>query len=462
MTSTTDGYARGPWRAWLTVVGAFLMQFSVVGFMSAFGVMQAYYVQTFLSHSSVSAISWIGSIQTLLDLTLGAFLGPFLDRGYLRHVVIGGSTIFVICHFMLSLAKPEKYYQVILSQGIGMGLGIGSIFLPTSVLISQHFKRRKALAMGIVPAGGSLGAVAFSIALNYLLNGSLGFGWSIRVTAFICLSLLLVGNLLLFDPKPAKDDMPAQDMQEKPPDAIGAVSEGADEKELDAHAEHDDAAPPPFLDREYVCILVQGFLMGLGFWFPSSYVQLFAEQKGVDQQLSFYTIAILNVANALGRIVPNWLGDRWGALEVYVPCLLINSGLQFALLGCSTPYGLVLFTIFYGFFSGAVVSLYLPVVASISTEGANVGKRMGIALFPAGIASLIGTPIGGALIGHDYVWWKGVVFAAVSRSDWAGWRYCHSVHSTGSAAQVMISYLLDSLSSPPKYCYWPIKLVDKL
>ncbi|KAH9934351.1 MFS general substrate transporter [Fomitopsis serialis] len=379
--------------------------------MSAFGVMQVYYVQTFLSHSSVSAISWIGSIQTLLDLTLGAFLGPFLDRGYLRHVVIGGSTLFVIWY-------PEKYYQVLLSQGIGMGLGIGSIFLPTSVLISQHFKRRKALAMGIVPAGGSLGAVVFSIALNYLFNGSLGFGWSIRVTAFVCLSLLLVGNLLLFDPHSARDDPTAQDVQAKPAYTNGASSEGANEKDLDASAEpaeHDKDTSPPLLDSKYVCILVQGFLTGLGLWFPSSYVQLFAEQKGVDQQLSFYSIAILNVANALGRILPNWLGDRWGALEVYVPCLVLNSGLQFALLGCSTSYGLVLFTIFYGFFSGAAVSLYLPAVASISAEDVSIGKRMGIALFPVGIAGLIGTPIGGALIGHGYVWWKGIVFAAVSR-----------------------------------------------
>ena len=39
---------------------------------------------------------------------------------------------------------------------------------------------------------------------------------------------------------------------------------------------------------------------------------------------------------------------------------------------------------------------------------------MGIALFPVGIASLIGTPISGALIGHTYVWWKGATFAAVS------------------------------------------------
>ncbi|KAH9841055.1 major facilitator superfamily domain-containing protein [Rhodofomes roseus] len=418
-SSTTDGYARGKWRAWLTVVGAFFMQFSVIGFMSAFGVMQAYYVRTFLSHSSASAISWIGSIQTLLDLTLGAFLGPLLDRGYLRHVLIGGSVIFVICHFLLSLAQPQHYYQVLLSQGIGMGLGMGSIFLPTSVLVSQHFHKKKALAMGIVPAGGSLGAVAFSIALNYLFNGPLGFGWAIRIIAFICLGLLLVGNLLLFDARPATQPTAVPGIQEKPPGTLTAGrtddEDAATKTDRTSGDPEEAAAPrPPLLDRRYACILVQGFLTGLGLWFPPSYVQLFAEQHGVGRELSFYSLAILNAANALGRVLPNWLGDRWGALAVYVPCLVVGSVLQFALLGCTTAYGLVLFTVFYGFFSGTAVSLYLPAVASISADGADVGKRMGIALFPVGIGALVGTPIGGALIGHDYVWWKGVVFAAVT------------------------------------------------
>ena len=39
---------------------------------------------------------------------------------------------------------------------------------------------------------------------------------------------------------------------------------------------------------------------------------------------------------------------------------------------------------------------------------------MGLALFPVGIASLVGTPIGGVLIGHAYVWWTGVLLVAVS------------------------------------------------
>ncbi|CCM03673.1 uncharacterized protein FIBRA_05817 [Fibroporia radiculosa] len=141
----------GSWRAWSTVFGAWLIQFCTVGFMSAFGVMQTYYVQGFLSNSSNSAISWIGSVQLFLDLALAAVGGDLMDKGYFRHVVVGGSVIYIVCLFLLSLVQPYHYYQVFLAQGLGMGSGIGLVYLPTSVIVQNHFKRDKALAMGLIP-----------------------------------------------------------------------------------------------------------------------------------------------------------------------------------------------------------------------------------------------------------------------------------------------------------------------
>lgn len=57
---------------------------------------------------------------------------------------------------MLSLAKPHQYYQIILAQGIGMGIGMGLLFLPAISVTSHYFRRRRAAAMGVVLAGKSL------------------------------------------------------------------------------------------------------------------------------------------------------------------------------------------------------------------------------------------------------------------------------------------------------------------
>ena len=54
---------------------------------------------------------------------------------------------------MLSLTKPHEYYQTFLSQGLGIGLGMGIIFLPSLSIASHYFRARRSLAMGVVIAG---------------------------------------------------------------------------------------------------------------------------------------------------------------------------------------------------------------------------------------------------------------------------------------------------------------------
>jgi len=56
---------------------------------------------------------------------------------------------------MLSLAQPHHFYQNFLAQGVGMGFAMGMMFMPALGIPSHYFKRRRALAMGIVLSGES-------------------------------------------------------------------------------------------------------------------------------------------------------------------------------------------------------------------------------------------------------------------------------------------------------------------
>ena len=62
---------------------------------------------------------------------------------------------------MLSLTHPHHYYQTFLSQGVGIGTGMGILFLPALSVPSHYFARRRSLAMGVVVAGASLGGVVW-------------------------------------------------------------------------------------------------------------------------------------------------------------------------------------------------------------------------------------------------------------------------------------------------------------
>lgn len=54
---------------------------------------------------------------------------------------------------MLSLAQPPHYYQFFLAQGVGAGIGMGLIFVPSLSVCAHYFRKRRSLAMGIIIAG---------------------------------------------------------------------------------------------------------------------------------------------------------------------------------------------------------------------------------------------------------------------------------------------------------------------
>lgn len=98
---------------------------------------------------------------------------------------------------MLSLAQPNQFYQVFLSQGICVGIGAGLLYIPSIAVISHYFQRRRVLAMSIVASGSSMGSVIHPIMLNNTLNSSLGFGNSVRASAGLVAGMLLLAIVLM-------------------------------------------------------------------------------------------------------------------------------------------------------------------------------------------------------------------------------------------------------------------------
>lgn len=85
-------------------------------------------------------------------------------------------------------------WQVFLTLGLGYGLGAGAIYVPGVAIVAQHFSTKRALVMGIVVSGGSLGAIIYPIVLNNLIHGRVGFPNGVRVSAgLLAVCLLLAG-----------------------------------------------------------------------------------------------------------------------------------------------------------------------------------------------------------------------------------------------------------------------------
>jgi len=119
------------------------------------GVFQTFYEQQYIPHQSSSNISWIGSIQAFFLIFGGLFTGPLYDMGYLRQVTIVGSFLVVFGMMMTSIAT--RYWQLVLAQGIVVGLGNGCLFLPSISVLPTYFNKKRSLSQGIASAGSGLG-----------------------------------------------------------------------------------------------------------------------------------------------------------------------------------------------------------------------------------------------------------------------------------------------------------------
>jgi MFS family permease len=114
---------------------------------------------------------------------------------------------------MLSFAKPDQYYQVtlagfltvsfsntvqiFLTQGLGSGIALGLLYIPSLAVVSHYFKRKRTLVMTFVILGSSLGAIIHPIMLNNILNGHLGFANGVRASAGLVSALLLIACLCM-------------------------------------------------------------------------------------------------------------------------------------------------------------------------------------------------------------------------------------------------------------------------
>jgi len=375
--------ADGGIQPWITIFGAWLVLFATFGYLYSFGVYQDYYTRIFLSNHSPSKIGWIGSFQLMMPFAFGIVSGKLFDAGYFRVVETLGSALFVVSLFLLSLAKPQQYFQVFLSQGVGMGIGLGLTFVPTVSLTVHHFRRRRVLATGIVMSGSSLGAVVFPLMINNLIE-TIGFPKTVRASAFIVLGMLVIGNSIM---RTSYKKIPT------------------DREQLDIKSF--------FIDLPYITTVSAGLVATFGFYFPLIYLQLYAVQHGINTTLAFYSIAILNASSTIGRISGNFLAEIYGPINVLVACTLITGASIFSVFGVHGSGSLIAVSIFHGLFAGAWLSVSIASLATLARHPNEVGARTGLALALSSFGSLGAAPVQGALLTSDFDWSKPIIFSGV-------------------------------------------------
>ena len=288
----------GGTRAWLQVFGCIFMFFNVWGFTFAFGSFASYYEVTYIPNTSASAISWIGSIQSSLLITMGVVTGQLFDRGFFKSLIYTGAVLSIFAVMMLSLCT--EFWQILLAQGMCIGIGAGMVFTPSMALIARSFRERRAIAMGVVACGAPTGGILYTLMFEQLIQ-KLGFAWTVRAMGFVVLALYVLALPLLLWKSTN----------------LGDMGKGTKRKLVDYAA---------FTDLPFWGYAMSTSFLFMGYLVPFFFMPTFAVmQLGSSQSVALYALITSQAASVPGRLIVATAAHKYGIMICWVTCAGVSA-----------------------------------------------------------------------------------------------------------------------------------------
>lgn len=260
-----------------------------------------------------------------------------------------------------------EYYQIFLSFSVLGGLSACTLFTPAVSAVGHWFNVRRGWATGVACTAGGIGGVAFPLIIIFAAP-KIGFGWAIRIIAFLCAVLCILACVLL--------------KTRLPPNKKAGAS-------VDFRA---------LKDIKYASTTVAVFMVEFAVFIPITYIASYGAYVGIEDTMSYLLIPFLNIGAIPGRFLPGLIADRVGRFNVMVLTSLICSILTLVLWlrAGNNLAAIICYAVLFGFWSGAAISL-TPVCISQVCATKDYGKRNGTTFTIVSIGTLVGIPIAGAI-----------------------------------------------------------------
>ena len=214
--------------------------------------------------------------------------------------------------------------QLIVTQGILVGIGIGFIYVPSLPILSQWFEARRSLANGIASAGSGFGGALFAWTTGAIID-AFGLKWALCTTGLITFFLTAIATSLLRD----------RNKYIRPPQL---------------------ALDTSLLKKyEVQLLLAWSFVSMLGYITLLFSLSDFALSIGISPQRATDVIGLLNVGTAIGRPIIGIASDKSNRIDVALALTLICGLSCFALWIPVQSYGLL---VFFSLLAGAILGVF--------------------------------------------------------------------------------------------------------
>lgn len=380
-----------PWRQVLVALSCFILTFTGCGINLAFGVYEELYetLDGPFKNASPGAIGLIGTLAASM-MTVGAPIACIWCTKYgSRFVVLVGGALFATSGIAASFGTQLWHFQF--CQGFIQGCAACLIYIPAVTVSPKYFGKRRALAMGIITSGTGFGGMAWAPFLRFLIS-SFGYRQTIRTTGVIAGSIVAITALALEEVK-------------------GAHMEGSKARENQYHHNEEQwtkSRKDLIFSQDFLSHALGTSLQAAAYMIPVYFMSSYARTLGYSRTAGANIIALSDGFNSVGKIFIGYYADRLGSLNALVLSTMISSAATFGICLVSNSnmnnyLHQILFVVYacvYGASAGAYVSLF-PAALLEQFTSSDFAKVSGLLYMIRGIGTLVGTPIGGALVRHD-------------------------------------------------------------
>ncbi len=345
---------------------------------------------------SIAQFTFAIAAQNLIWGLTQPFVGALSVRTGFRPILIVGGVLYIGGLVLLALADGR--WAVMLGAGgmIGVAMSCAGPAIAMAITAKVVSPAQRSLALGIVSAAGSVGAMVAAPIGQFL---AAEHGWRLGVVGFLCLAVLMI---------PAAWLAGRSDRVAVPSGAAGFAGSAGDALRLASR------------EPSFVIMACAYFVCGMQLVFITTHLPAYLQLCGMDPMLSASALGTIGAFNVLGSLFFGWAGGRFNKLALLAGIYILRSFvLTWYFTLPPTPGSTILF-------AGAMGFLWLgvsPLVAGAVVDMFGLrwqAMLQGVAFFGHQLGSFVGA-FGGGLVftasgSYDLAWRIGVavgLFAGV-------------------------------------------------
>lgn len=341
---------------WVVVAAAFTLMF--VGFGAAYSF--AAFFKAFQAEFGASRghVSLVFSVAALVWFLFGAPAGMLADRFGPRRVTLAG--VLCLSGALALASQAGSLATLYATYSIGVGIGVGLMYVPGVGALQPWFEHNRAAASGIAVAGIGAGNFVVPLLATWLRGA---VGWCGAYVALTLFTLLAGGAAALA----IRERTTLAKGENLPGVALGDALRGT----------------------EFRLLYVSMFLTGIGVFVPMVHLALYAQDAGLSEAQGVSLVSLIGLGSLLGRFAIGPFADRVGRSASLIS-ITLGLGAMLVLWWSAAAYWmLAVFAMVFGMCYGGWVALMPTLVMDLYGARA-VSGIIGSLYTSAGLGTLFG------------------------------------------------------------------------